>query len=61
MHPPFLSSSAASGDAIAAAVSGNMSITDALAQYREIAKKINVKEVLDIANEKLGKTTEQEY
>ncbi len=53
--------SAAGSEAIAAAVSGNVSIEAALAQYRETAKAIGVKEILDIENEKLGKTTEQTY
>ena len=47
--------------AIANAVSGNVPIADALAEYKSIAKAIGVKEVLDIENEKLGKTTEQSY
>lgn len=45
--------------AIANAVSGNVPIADALAEYKAIAKQIGVKEILDFENEKLGKTTEQ--
>jgi hypothetical protein len=47
--------------AIAGAVSGNVSIADALAEYKAVAKNIGVKEILDFENEKLGKTTEQSY
>ena len=53
--------STAGRTAIANAVSGNVPIADALAEYKEIAKNIGVKEILDIENEKLGKTTEQSY
>ncbi|MFO7612447.1 MAG: extracellular solute-binding protein [Clostridia bacterium] len=53
--------STAGTTAIAAAVSGNLSIADALAQYKAIAKSIGVKEILDFENAKLGKTTEQSY
>ena len=53
--------STAGSTAIAAAVSGNMSIEDALAEYKATAKAIGVKEILDIENEKIGKTTEQSY
>ena len=47
--------------AIANAVSGNVPIADALAEYKAIAKSIGVKEILDFENEKIGKTTEQSY
>ena len=53
--------STAGKTAIAAAVSGNQSIEDALAEYRATVKAIGGQEVLDIANEKLGKTTVQVY
>jgi 5-enolpyruvylshikimate-3-phosphate synthase len=53
--------SSAGTSAIAAAVSGNMTIEDALAQYKSTAKSIGVKEILDFENAKIGKTTEQSY
>ncbi|HRX42627.1 MAG TPA: hypothetical protein P5315_07605, partial [Clostridia bacterium] len=53
--------SSAGTQAIAAAVSGNLTIEEALAQYKSTAKQIGVKEILDFENAKIGKTTEQSY
>jgi len=47
--------------AIASSVSGNVPIADALAEYKALAKSIGVLEILDFENEKIGKTTEQNY
>lgn len=48
-------------NAIKSAIIGDVSIEDAISQYREMAKTLNAKEVLDIENERLGKTTDQDY
>ncbi|MBN2884119.1 MAG: extracellular solute-binding protein [Clostridia bacterium] len=53
--------STAGTTAIAAAVSGNMTIADALAEYKSTANSIGVIEILDFENAKIGKTTEQSY
>lgn len=52
---------AAAIDSISKAVMGYLSVEDALAMYKEKAKVIGVKEILDFENAKLGKATEQSY
>jgi len=47
--------------AIINAIKGAVSIETALAEYKEYAKTIGLKAVLDFENEKIGKTTTQDY
>jgi len=47
--------------AIENAITGEMSISSALEQYRTIAKSLGAKAILDQKNEKIGKTTLQDY
>ena len=47
--------------AIKNAITGEISIADAIAEYKVIAKSLGLKAILDNENEKLGKTTLQDY
>ncbi|MBN1623439.1 MAG: extracellular solute-binding protein [Clostridia bacterium] len=51
----------ATRDAIQKAISGEISIDDAIEQYRMIAKALGFKEILDFENKKLEKATVQDY
>ncbi|MFO7636624.1 MAG: hypothetical protein R6W96_04885, partial [Clostridia bacterium] len=53
--------SAAANEALSTAIAGDVTITEAIAKYRGIAKALNMQKVLDDANEALGKTSSQTY
>jgi ABC-type glycerol-3-phosphate transport system substrate-binding protein len=53
--------SAASQEAISKSMISEVSVADALAKYRQTAKTLGVKEVLDLANAEIGATTSQTY
>ena len=48
-------------EAISKSVMGTVTVEEALKQYKEKARALGVKDILDFENEKLGKTTEQTY
>ncbi len=48
-------------EAISKSVMGIVTVEEALKQYKEKARVLGVKDILDFENEKLGKTTEQTY
>ena len=48
-------------EAISKSVMGKVTVEEALKQYKEKARVLGVKDILDFENEKLGKTTEQNY
>ena len=48
-------------EAISKSVMGTVTVEEALKQYKEKARVLGVKDILDFENEKLGKSTEQSY
>ena len=48
-------------DAIKRASTGVVTINDAISQYRTIAKSLGVRRILELENNKIGKTTDQDY
>jgi len=52
---------AAAKEAIAKSFIGEVTVKDALKKYKDTAKALGAKEVLDLANAEIGQTTQQSY